>query len=152
MKLVIKHALPVTIGAIGLLAMAGLAAATDAVDIQAVKIQSAMWSYVVFAVTVTALKMVALVLGYLVVKLGYTTMMAGVKGKDSVELGAFGTTFKFKGVTPGLALSIVGVLLMGWALSTKSQFEAKVKNPTEQEQRTGYEQEPLPDITRPTGS
>jgi hypothetical protein len=97
-------------------------------SIEIAKINAITWNYGVFAVVVTAIKIVALVIGYLVVKLGYTTMMAGIKGNDSVELAALGTKFKFKGVTPGLALGIVGVLLMAWSLSTKSQFDAKASS------------------------
>jgi len=97
-------------------------------SLEIAKINAITWNYGVFAFVVTAIKVVALIIGYLVVKLGYTTMMAGVKGNDSVEVAALGTRFKFKGVTPGLALGIVGVLLMGWALSTKSQFDAKASS------------------------
>jgi hypothetical protein len=125
----------VSIGVAGFLFLLNQAQAADADEVQVVKIQGAMWSYVAFVVSVTVLKIVALVLGFLVAKLGYTTMMTGVKGKDSVELGAFGASLKFKGVTPGLALGIVGVLLMGWALSTKHHFEAKVENVVIQEER-----------------
>jgi hypothetical protein len=95
-------------------------------QVEVARIQAATWSYVVFAVTVTTVKIVALTLGYLIAKLGYSTMMAGVQGKDSVDLSAFGASFKFKGVTPGLALGIIGVLMMGWALSTKHQFSTQV--------------------------
>lgn len=101
------------------------ASAADA-NFEIAKVQAATWSYVVFAVTVTTVKIVALILGYFIAKLGYNTMMAGVQGKDSVELGALGATFKFKGVTPGLALGIAGILMMGWSLSTKHQFSAEV--------------------------
>lgn len=120
------------------LLFAALSASALAADekLEVAKIQAATWSYVVFATTVTAVKIVALVLGYFITKLGYNTMMAGVQGKDTVELGAFGATFKFKGVTPGLALGILGILMMGWALSTKHQFSAEVSN-VATELRTG---------------
>lgn len=95
-------------------------------NIEVARIQAATWSYVIFAVTVTTVKIVALVLGYFIVKLGYNTMMAGVQGKDSVEFGALGTEFKFKGVTPGLALGVIGILMMAWSLSTKHQFSAEI--------------------------
>jgi hypothetical protein len=92
------------------------------------RIDAAAWSYVVFAATVTLVKVVALVIGYLVVRLGYTTMMAGVHGKDSVELKFPGARFAFKGVTPGLALGVVGVLMMIWALSTKHHFATEASS------------------------
>lgn len=95
-------------------------------QVEIAKIQAATWSYAIFALSVTAVKIVALILGYLIAKLGYSTMIAGVQGKDSVDLNAFGASFKFKGVTPGLALGVIGILMMGWALSTKHQFSAQV--------------------------
>ena len=109
-----------------LLAVTNLFALASDSQVEVARIQAATWSYVVFAVSVTTVKIVALTLGYFIAKLGYSTMMAGVQGKDSVDLSAFGASFKFKGVTPGLALGIVGILMMGWALSTKHQFSTQV--------------------------
>lgn len=54
------------------------------------RIDAAASSYVVFATAVTLVKITALVTGYLVVRLGDTTMMAGVQGKDSAELSLAG--------------------------------------------------------------
>ncbi len=92
------------------------------------RIDAAAWSYVVFAVAVTLVKIAALIVGYLVVKLGYTTMMAGVQGKDSIEMKFANARFGFKGVTPGLALGVVGVLMMIWALSTKQHFTTEASS------------------------
>ena len=103
-------------------------------EVEVARIQAAMWSYVAFAISITIVKVVSLVLGYFVAKLGYTTMMTGVQGKDSVELQAFGSKLKFKGVTPGLALGIVGVLMMGWALSTMHHFSSEVNTRSVEEQ------------------
>jgi hypothetical protein len=68
-----------------------------------------------------------LIVGYLVVKLGFTTMMAGVQGKDSVDVRVLGAAVKFKGVTPGLLLGVLGVLVMAWSISPMSQFSAQVE-------------------------
>jgi len=95
------------------------------------------WNYAIFAATVSLVKVVALVIGYLVVRLGCTTMMAGVKGNDAVEFSALGMKFKFKGVTPGLALAVAGVLMMGWAISRQHQFSEEIqKNVAEGVQTT----------------
>jgi len=102
----------------------------DESAIQVAKVNAITWNYAIFVVFVTLIKIVALIVGYGVVKLGYTTMMSGVKGNDSVELGGLGMRFKFKGVTPGLALGIIGVMMMAWALSTKSQFSANMGTET----------------------
>jgi len=118
--------------------------AADEHSVQIAKLNAITWNYAIFVVFVTLIKIVALVIGYYVVRLGYNTMMSGVKGDDSVEVGAFGTRFKFKGVTPGLALGIIGVLMMGWALSTRSQFSANLGSETivRQIEGTGGESEP----------
>lgn len=100
-------------------------AADSAEQVEIAAIDATSRNYLVFAISVTLVKITALVIGFLVVRLGYTTMMAGVHGKDSIELGLWGARFGFKGVTPGLALGVVGVLLMMWAVSTKSQFSAE---------------------------
>jgi hypothetical protein len=106
--------------------MASPAVGADSAEMA--RIDAATWSYAVFAASVTLVKVVALVIGYLVVRLGYTTMMAGVHGKDSVELRIPGARFAFKGVTPGLALGVVGVLMMIWALSTKHHFTTEASS------------------------
>lgn len=102
--------------------------AAGAQSADAARVEAATWSYVVFAASVTLVKIVALVVGYLVVRLGYTTMMAGVQGKDAVDLKLPGARFSFKGVTPGLALGVVGVLMMIWALSTKHHFTTEASS------------------------
>ena len=112
-----------------LLIMAAPALSADS-QVEVARVQAAASSYMVFAITVTAVKISALILGYLIAKLGYSTMMAGVQGDNAVELGAFGTSFKFKGVTPGLALGLVGILMMGWALSTKHHFSSQISKDT----------------------
>jgi hypothetical protein len=102
------------------------------------RIDAASFNYVVFAVSVTLVKIAALVIGYLVVRIGYTTMMAGVQGKDSAELKLPGAKIAFKGVTPGLALGLFGVFMMVWALSTKHHFSAEASASSERiEHRLG---------------
>lgn len=103
-----------------------MAGKTDA-EMGKAQLDALRWNYITFAVTVTLVKIVTIVIGYLVAKLGYNTMMSGVKGKNSIELSALGTKFKFKGVTPGLALGVIGVLMIGWALSTKHHFSASAE-------------------------
>jgi hypothetical protein len=105
-------------------------------QLEVAKVQAATWAYVTFAVTVTLVKIVALAVGFLVAKLGYQTMMAGVQGSNAVELGAFGTKLKFKGVTPGLALGLAGVLMMGWALSAKHHFSTEAVSTVKQIQQS----------------
>jgi hypothetical protein len=116
-----------TIQILDLLALGALivtpAVAAESAEIA--RINAASFSYVVFAVSVTFVKITALVIGYLVVRLGYATMMAGVQGKDSAELKFAGAKVAFKGVTPGLALGLFGIFMMVWALSTKHHFSTE---------------------------
>ena len=60
------------------------------------RIDAAASSHAVFAIAVTLVKITALVIGYLVVRLGYTTMMAGVQGENSAELSLAGAKFAQK--------------------------------------------------------
>jgi hypothetical protein len=117
---------------VGIVVMLLVPPALGADSAEIARIDAAMWSYVVFAASVTLVKIVSLVIGYLVARLGYTTMMAGVQGKDSVELKFADIRFAFKGVTPGLALGAVGVLMMIWALSTKHHFTTEASSTSSQ--------------------
>lgn len=72
---------------------------------------------------VMTLRVLALVLGYRVVKLGYEALIKGVAGnfdfggkvKSDVEL-------KLVSTSPGLLFVLLGVALMGWALLPHSEM------------------------------
>lgn len=79
---------------------------------------------IVVTLGVMTLKVLALVLGYKVVKLGYEALIKGVGGTFDFG-GKVKTDFELKLVStsPGLLFVLLGVVLMGWALVPHAKME-----------------------------
>jgi hypothetical protein len=62
-------------------------------------------------------KILALFLGYRIVKLGYDALVAGIQGKfDLGGKARGGFELRFVSASPGLLFVLLGTILIGWAI------------------------------------
>lgn len=66
-----------------------------------------------------SLKITALVLGYLCVRLGHHLISSGVKGEFEFTAKGFGAHTALKAVSPGLLFVVLGVALMAYSVSVE---------------------------------
>ncbi len=98
------------------------------------------------------MKVTALILGYLIVKLGHDTLIKGVTGDIDFGFEGRGLTTKLKAGSPGAFFVLAGAAIIMWALFVEKPFEyGRVKETTEVEQREVDKSEikRLPEQDRP---
>ena len=69
------------------------------------------------------MKIVCFILGYLTVRLGYQLIKAGVKGEFKFSASFGGTKADLASVSPGLLFVVLGVGLVGYAISIDKSVE-----------------------------
>ena len=69
------------------------------------------------------MKIVCFILGYLTVRLGYQLIKAGVKGEFKFSASFGGTKADLASVSPGLLFVVLGVGLVGYAISVDKSVE-----------------------------
>ena len=89
---------------------------------------------------VVALKITCFVLGYMIVKLGYRLILSGVRGEFKFSASFGGARADLASVSPGLLFVVLGVGLIGYAISV------------DKPQEIGYEPLALQPIERPDGT
>lgn len=86
-----------------------------------------MWQIVALdLLLIWMLKCVALILGYLCVRLGHQLLFAGVKGEFQFSAKGFGASTTLKAVSPGLLFVLLGVLLMIYAVAVNKVVDVSM--------------------------
>ena len=73
---------------------------------------------------ITALKIIAVVVGYKIVKLGYNLLVKGIKGEFTFSGELHGFTADLRSASPGLLFLLLGCILVISVLSI--QYEQRV--------------------------
>jgi hypothetical protein len=78
--------------------------------------------------SILILKVTALILGYLIVRLGHDTMIKGVSG--AIDFGFSGSGFKtkLKSASPGAFFVLMGAAIILWGLTVEKPMEIKMFN------------------------
>ena len=91
---------------------------------------------ITFMVCILIIKVTALILGYLIVKLGHDTLIKGITGDIDFGFEGKGLTTKLKAGSPGAFFVLAGAAVIMWALFVEKPFEyGRVKETTGVEQR-----------------
>ena len=69
------------------------------------------------------MKLTALVLGFMIVKLGHDTVIRGVTGEVDFGFSGSGVNAKLKSASPGAFFILAGAAIMAWALFVEKPFE-----------------------------
>ena len=71
---------------------------------------------IAFILSVTAMKISAFVMGYLIVKLGHDTLIKGVSGEIDFGFSGGGVETKLKSASPGAIFVLAGAAVIMWGL------------------------------------
>lgn len=107
---------------------------------------------ITFMVCILIMKVTALILGYLIVKLGHDTLIKGVTGDIDFGFEGKGIATKLKAGSPGAFFVLAGAAIIIWALFVDKPFEyGRVKESTKIEQKAVDKSEikRLPEKDRP---
>lgn len=72
---------------------------------------------------VMTMKVTIFIVGYLTVRLGYNLLLAGVKGEFKFSASFGGSKADLASVSPGLLFVLLGVLLIGYALTVDKPYK-----------------------------
>ena len=84
---------------------------------------------IVFTLATVAMKITAIVIGYLIVKLGHDTLIRGITGEIDFGFKGEGVGVKLKSGSPGAAFVLAGAAIVIWALLVDKPFEMKAAQP-----------------------
>jgi len=88
--------------------------------------QDSVAASIAFMIAVVVIKVTALILGYLIVRLGHDTMIKGVTGDIDFGFSGSGVSTKLKSGSPGALFVLAGAAVIIWALWVEKPFEAEV--------------------------
>jgi len=77
----------------------------------------AVWEYIIGSALIVLIKIVCFILGYLTIRLGYQLISSGVKGEFKFSASFGGSKADLASVSPGLLFVLLGVVLIGYAMS-----------------------------------
>ena len=80
-----------------------------------------------FILSVTAIKITAFVIGYLIVKLGHDTLVRGVTGDIDFGIEGKGLKTKLKAGSPGAFFVLAGAAIILWGLFVSKPLNISVK-------------------------
>ena len=78
---------------------------------------------ITFMVCILIMKVTALILGYLIIKLGHDTLIKGVTGDIDFGFEGKGIATKLKAGSPGAFFVLAGAAIIMWALFVEKPFE-----------------------------
>jgi len=84
---------------------------------------------VVFTLSTVAMKITAIVIGYLIVRLGHDTLIRGITGDINFGFEGEGVGVKLKAASPGAAFVLAGAAIVIWGLTVDKPFSMKVGDP-----------------------
>jgi hypothetical protein len=90
---------------------------------------------IAFILSITAMKICAFVIGYLIVRLGHDTLIKGVSGDIDFGFSGGGVETKLKSASPGAFFVLAGAAIIMWALFVEKPITLTMgPNSTQQEQ------------------
>lgn len=84
---------------------------------------------VLFLVGTLVMKVTAIVIGYLIVRLGHDTLIRGVTGDLDFGFTGSGVQAKLKSASPGAAFVLAGAAIIVWALAVEKPFDLQIGPP-----------------------
>lgn len=81
---------------------------------------------VLFLVGTLVMKITAIVIGYLIVRLGHDTLIRGITGSLDFGITGSGVKAKLKSASPGAAFVLAGAAIIIWALAVEKPFDLQV--------------------------
>lgn len=92
------------------------------------------------ALPMWTIKLTSIIVGYLVVRLGYNLLMAGVKGEFTFTSDMKGIKAGLASTSPGLLFLLLGVILMIYAVSPTTSFQTTIptKETTAEKPEVGF--------------
>jgi hypothetical protein len=82
-------------------------------------------AYVISYALLIFMKVVCFILGYLIVRLGYTLIASGVKGEFKFSASLGGVKADLASISPGLLFVVLGVFLIGYAIFVEKEVNLK---------------------------
>ncbi len=80
---------------------------------------------IAFMISILALKIVAFVLGYKIVRLGHDTLVKGISGEIDFGFEGSGITAKLKSASPGGLFVLMGAAIIIWGLAVNKPLQIK---------------------------
>lgn len=81
---------------------------------------------ILFLVGTIAMKVTAIVIGYLIVRLGHDTLIRGIAGDIDFGFSGSGVQAKLKSASPGAAFVLAGAAIIVWALAVDKPFDLQI--------------------------
>ena len=90
-----------------------------------------VWFHVITATTLSTYKIAVLVIGYLIIRLGYSLFMKGVSGEFKFSAEFKGAKTHLISASPGLFLILMGTVVLGIGLYKGLEFATSVTDEVE---------------------
>jgi hypothetical protein len=81
---------------------------------------------VLFMLGTITMKIAAIVIGYLIVRLGHDTLVRGITGDLDFGFKGSGVETKLKSASPGAAFVLAGAAIIVWALAVQKPFSLDI--------------------------
>lgn len=85
---------------------------------------------ILFLAGTLVMKITAIVIGYLIVRLGHDTLIRGITGDLDFGFTGSGVQTKLKSASPGAAFVLAGAAIIVWALVVEKPFDLYVGPPS----------------------
>ena len=109
----------------------------------------ALWLHSITAGSIWTYKIAILVLGYLIVRLGYNLFIKGVTGKFKFTAEIKGAKTHLISASPGLFLILMGTIVVGIGLYKGLSLETTIQDSSECSPVPEVEDQTLPDLIKP---
>jgi hypothetical protein len=87
----------------------------------------AVWEYIIGSALIVLIKLVCFILGFLTIRLGHQLISSGVKGEFKFSASFGGSKADLASVSPGLLFVLLGVVLIGYAMSVDKAVNQTVE-------------------------
>lgn len=81
---------------------------------------------IAYIFSVTAMKVTAFVIGYLIVRLGHDTLVRGISGDIDFGFSGSGIDAKLKAASPGTFFVLAGAAIIVWGLFVEKPLDIKM--------------------------
>lgn len=103
---------------------------------------------IAYILSITAMKICAFVVGYLIVKLGHDTLIKGVSGDIDFGFSGGGVETKLKSASPGAFFVLAGAAIIMWGLFVEKPITLTMGPSATQQALPSSDTETTPNVTR----
>lgn len=103
---------------------------------------------IAYILSITAMKICAFVVGYLIVKLGHDTLIKGVSGDIDFGFSGGGVETKLKSASPGAFFVLAGAAIIMWGLFVEKPITLTMGPSATQQALPSSDTETAPNVTR----